>query len=80
MPGAAFRSVSPRAWTASRPGSGNARPRPVCPSFRTPPTARALYAGIEIGAAIEPDHYRAVAAAIRFADLMRQKARRRARP
>ncbi len=41
-----------------------------------PPTARALYAGVEIGAEISRDHYRAVAAAIRFAERIRQKARK----
>ncbi len=45
------------------------------PVFHDPPTARALHASIEIGAPIEPDHFRAVAAAIRFADAMRAKAR-----
>ena len=47
------------------------------PIFSDPPTARALHASIDIGAPIEPDHYRAVAAAIRFADLMRSKAVKR---
>lgn len=47
------------------------------PIFSDPPTARALHASIEIGAPIEPDHYRAVAAAIRFADMMRKKVRNR---
>ncbi|MCM2561904.1 flagellar type III secretion system protein FlhB [Lutimaribacter sp. EGI FJ00015] len=42
-----------------------------------PPTARALYASVEIGEEIAPEHYRAVAAAIRFADGLRQKVRRR---
>jgi flagellar biosynthetic protein FlhB len=46
------------------------------PVFSDPPTARSLYAMIDIGASIRPDHFRAVAAAIRFADLMRAKARR----
>lgn len=45
------------------------------PIFSDPPTARALHASIEIGAPIEPDQYRAVAAAIRFADLLRTKAK-----
>ncbi|PWK59804.1 EscU/YscU/HrcU family type III secretion system export apparatus switch protein [Roseicyclus mahoneyensis] len=45
------------------------------PVFSDPPTARSLHAMVEIGAAIRPDHFRAVAAAIRFADLMRVKAR-----
>ncbi|MBM9596128.1 flagellar type III secretion system protein FlhB [Roseitranquillus sediminis] len=42
-----------------------------------PPTARALHATVEIGEEIRPEHYRAVAAAIRFAEAMRKKARRR---
>lgn len=45
------------------------------PVFSDPPTARSLHAMVEIGAPIRPDHFRAVAAAIRFADLMRSKAR-----
>ncbi len=40
-----------------------------------PPTARALYATVEIGREIRPEHYRAVAAAIRFAERMRKRAR-----
>ena len=47
------------------------------PVYSDPPTARALYATIEIGAPIQPDHYRAVAAAIRFADRMRSLAKAR---
>jgi flagellar biosynthetic protein FlhB len=46
------------------------------PIFSDPPTARNLHAMVEIGAPIRPDHFRAVAAAIRFADLIRAKARR----
>lgn len=46
------------------------------PVHRDAPTARALHGTVEIGAEIAPQHYRAVAAAIRFADDMR--ARRRA--
>lgn len=42
-----------------------------------PATARALHAEVEIGEEIRPDHYRAVAAAIRFADHIRRKARAR---
>ncbi|MHA6327125.1 EscU/YscU/HrcU family type III secretion system export apparatus switch protein [Roseivivax sp. CAU 1753] len=42
-----------------------------------PPTARALHATVEIGAEIAPDLYRAVAAAIRFSEEMRAKARAR---
>lgn len=45
------------------------------PVFRDPPTARSLYAAVEIGQPILPDHYRAVAAAIRFSDQMRAKMR-----
>jgi flagellar biosynthetic protein FlhB len=45
------------------------------PIFSDPPTARALHAYIDIGGPILPAQYRAVAAAIRFADLMRKKAR-----
>lgn len=42
-----------------------------------PPTARALHATVDLGAEILPEHYRAVAAAIRFADSMRQKSKGR---
>lgn len=41
-----------------------------------PPTARALFAETEIGQEIARDHYRAVAAAIRFADRIRKRAGR----
>ncbi len=47
------------------------------PIHSDPPTARALHATTEIGAQISPDHYAAVAAAIRFAEAMRQKAKGR---
>jgi flagellar biosynthetic protein FlhB len=40
-----------------------------------PPTARAVYGMTEIGDEIDPQHYRAVAAAIRFAEAMRRRAR-----
>lgn len=43
------------------------------PIHRDPPTARALYATVEIGEQILPEHYRAVAASIRFAEQMRAK-------
>ncbi|SFJ61380.1 EscU/YscU/HrcU family type III secretion system export apparatus switch protein [Celeribacter neptunius] len=43
------------------------------PIHRDPPTARALYAAIEIGEEVLPEHYRAVAASIRFAEQMRSK-------
>lgn len=47
------------------------------PIHSDPPTARAIHATVEIGQEIRVEHYRAVAAAIRFADAMRKKARRR---
>ena len=47
------------------------------PLHSDPPTARALFATTGIGQQIAPDHYAPVAAAIRFAELMRQKARAR---
>ncbi|WP_111429198.1 flagellar type III secretion system protein FlhB [Rhodobacteraceae bacterium DSL-40] len=47
------------------------------PIHSDPPTARALHATVEIGQEILPDHYRAVAAAIRFADSLRKAARAR---
>ena len=40
-----------------------------------PPTARAIHAGVEIGQPIDRAHYQAVAAAIRFAEAMRKRAR-----
>jgi flagellar biosynthetic protein FlhB len=40
-----------------------------------PPTARALHATVDVGSVIKSEHYRAVAAAIRFAEDMRAKAR-----
>ena len=46
------------------------------PIHSDPPTARALHATVEIGQEIGTEHYKAVAAAIRFADRLRQKARR----
>lgn len=42
-----------------------------------PPTARAIFATVGIGQEVRAEHFRAVAAAIRFADAMRRKARRR---
>lgn len=47
------------------------------PIYSDPPTSRALYALVAVGDPIQTEHYRAVAAAIRFADLIRQKARKR---
>lgn len=49
------------------------------PLHSDPPTARLLFATVDIGNPVERDHYRAVAAAIRFADAMRQRARERGR-
>lgn len=48
------------------------------PLHSDPPTARAIYAAVEIGDPIRPEHYKPVAAAIRFAEALkkRQKGRR----
>lgn len=45
------------------------------PIHSDPPTARALFATVGIGVQIAPDFYRAVAAAIRFAENLRHKSR-----
>lgn len=47
------------------------------PIHSDPPTARALHATVKIGDEIDPEHYRAIAAAIRFATEMRAKAKAR---
>lgn len=47
------------------------------PIHSDPPTARALHATVEVGEEIRPEHYRTVAAAIRFAEKMRKRARGR---
>lgn len=47
------------------------------PIHSDPPTARALFATVEIDQQIRPEHFRAVAAAIRFAEAMRRRARSR---
>ncbi len=47
------------------------------PIHSDPPTARALFATVEIGQEIDPEHYQPVAAAIRFAQEMRDKARQK---
>ncbi len=47
------------------------------PIHSDPPTARALHASVRIGAEVAPQHYQPVAAAIRFAEAMRVKARAR---
>lgn len=44
------------------------------PIHHDPPTARALFAMVEIGDQIAPEHYRPVAAALRFAQAMRRRA------
>src|SRR5690606_20683288 len=45
------------------------------PIWSDPPCARALHASVEIGQEIRPEHFAPVAAAIRFAETMRKKAR-----
>jgi flagellar biosynthetic protein FlhB len=50
------------------------------PIRRDPPTARALFAAVAVGESIREEHFRAVAAAIRFADAMRKRAALRAWP
>lgn len=45
------------------------------PLHSDPPTARALHATVKLGQPIRPEHYRAVAAAIRFAEKMRRRRR-----
>lgn len=50
------------------------------PIRRDPPTARALFATVALGRAIREEHFRAVAAAIRFADAVRKRAAMRLRP
>lgn len=45
------------------------------PIHRDPPTARLLFANVEVGQEIWPEHYQAVAAAIRFAEKLRGKAK-----
>lgn len=47
------------------------------PIHSDPPTARAISATVDINQEIEPEHYQPVAAAIRFAEAMRAKARER---
>lgn len=47
------------------------------PLHSDPPTARALFAAVELGQQIRPEHYRAVAAALRFAERMRRRVKER---
>ncbi|MEO1274129.1 MAG: EscU/YscU/HrcU family type III secretion system export apparatus switch protein, partial [Pseudomonadota bacterium] len=50
------------------------------PIHQDAPTARALYAEVEVEAEIPPDLYRAVAAAVRFAEELRRQERERRGP
>lgn len=45
------------------------------PMHSDPPATRALFASTEVGQMISPEHYKPVAAAIRFAEDMRQRAK-----
>lgn len=45
------------------------------PVHSDPPTARAIYATIDLGQEIHEEHYQAVAVAIQFAERMRQRAK-----
>jgi flagellar biosynthetic protein FlhB len=45
------------------------------PIYSDPPTARALHSVVDIGAQIRPEHYAAVAVAIRFAEELKRKKR-----
>ncbi len=47
------------------------------PIHSDPPTARAIHATVKVGREIPPEQYRAIAAALRFAEIMRKKARER---
>jgi len=47
------------------------------PIMSDPPTARMIHANVEIGQEVQPDHYKAVAAAIRFADEVNKAAKKR---
>lgn len=47
------------------------------PIRRDPPAARSIFVTVDIGAEIPAEQYQAIAAAIRFADAMRLKARQR---
>ena len=46
------------------------------PIHRDAPAARAIFATVDIGRPIRPEHYRAVAAALRLTEAMRRKRRR----
>jgi flagellar biosynthetic protein FlhB len=47
------------------------------PIHRDPPTARAIFATVEVGQPIRHEHFKAVAVAIRFSEAMRKKAKAR---
>lgn len=47
------------------------------PIHSDPPTARAIHATVKVGHEIAPEQYKAIAAALRFAEIMRKKARER---
>lgn len=47
------------------------------PIRRDPPTARAVYAAVDVGQEIRREHFAAIAAAIRFAEVVRKEAKRR---
>ena len=47
----------------------------MVPIHSDPPTARTLFATVKVGDEISPEHYGAVAAAIRFAESVAQKAK-----
>lgn len=49
------------------------------PIHRDPPTARAIYATVDVGHPIRHEHFKAVAAAIRFAEAMRKRVKARIR-
>ncbi|HPE29965.1 MAG TPA: EscU/YscU/HrcU family type III secretion system export apparatus switch protein, partial [Parvularculaceae bacterium] len=50
------------------------------PIRRDPPTARAIYASVEIGDEIKREHYAAVAAAIHYAAEIAKKAKQKYTP
>lgn len=47
------------------------------PIHSDPPTTRSIYATVKIGEEIAPEHYKPIAAALRFAEEMRKKAKAR---
>ena len=63
-----------RQWTLSFDTPANEHDVPL---VENPPLARALHATVEIDDEIPPEHYKAVAAAIIFADKLRAEQRER---